>query len=145
MRIQTFLFALVIPMTGMAEKLNTPEQTLAVCTQIATFFSAGDYDGAYEGLIGYWPLPKEEIQNLGYQTKSQLSMLGDRFGASIGAEHVRTIEAGKSLVRHIFLIKYEKHALRFSCVFYKPKDKWMINSVLWDDRPQDLLSIGDYD
>src|SRR5690606_17411022 len=110
------------------------DQTKPICMEAAQHFAAGNYDLAYQGLLPHWPLPKEEVQNLGYQTKTQLKMVGERFGVSLGAEYVATITAGESLIRHIFLIKHEKHALKFACVFYKPSDKWLVNSILWDDK-----------
>lgn len=142
MRKHVLSIALLVSGAASAETAITAEQTQAVCGGAATFFASGEYDRAYESLLPYWPLPKEEIQNLGYQTRTRIGLVGDRFGQSLGAEHVETIFAGDSLVRHVFLIKHEKHALKFSCVFYKPKDSWLVNIILWDDKPHTLVGIG---
>ena len=142
MRKQVLSIALLVSGAASAETATTTEQTQAICGGAATLFASGEHDRAYESLLPYWPLPEEEIQNLGYQTKTQMGMVGDRFGQSLGAEHVETIAVGNTLVRHIFLIKHEKHALKFSCVFYKPKDRWLVNTILWDDKPHTLVGIG---
>lgn len=144
MKIQTaaLVALLAAPLCASAEPLNTTDQTQAVCAQAATLFAAGQYDQAYQSLVPHWPLPEEEILNLGYQTKTQLGMVASRFGPSLGAEHVESVMAGKSLVRHTFLIKHQRHALRFACVFYKPADAWLVNFIIWDDKPQALLEIG---
>lgn len=140
MRKHVLSVALLVSGAALAE--TATEQTQAICEGAAALFASGEHDRAYESLLPYWPLPKEEIQNLGYQTKTQMGMVGDRFGQSLGAEHVETISAGNSLVRHVFLLKHEKHALKFSCVFYKPKDKWLVNTILWDDKPHTLVGSG---
>jgi hypothetical protein len=142
MRINALAIALFISCTVSAESATTVEKTQEICRAAAALFASGHYDQAYESMVPYWPLPKEELQSLGYQSKAQLEMLGQRFGKSIGAEYTETIKAGDSLVRHVFLIKHEKHALRFSCVFYKPKDSWLVNSVLWDDKIHALVGLG---
>ena len=143
MNIQTAaLIALLAPLSASATDLKTADQTQAVCAQAAKLFAAGHYDQAYESLAPHWPLPEEEILNLGYQTKTQLGMVASRFGPSLGEEHVETVAAGKSLVRHTYLVKHERHALKFACVFYKPADAWMVNFIVWDDKPQALLGIG---
>ncbi|HEY4530520.1 MAG TPA: hypothetical protein VIG97_09395 [Luteimonas sp.] len=142
MRKRVLSIALLFSGAALAETATATEQTHAICGGAAALFASGEHDRAYESLLPYWPLPKEEIQNLGCQTKTQMGMVGDRFGQPLGAEHVETISAGNSLVKHVFLIKHEKHALKFSCVFYKPKDSWLVNIILWDDKPHTLVGIG---
>jgi hypothetical protein len=142
MRINAIAIALLLSCTVSAESVTTVEKTQEICSAAATLFASGQYDRAYQSMMPYWPLPKEELQNLGYQSKAQLEMLGQRFGKSLGAEYVETMTAGDSLVRHIFLIKHEKHALKFSCAFYKPKGSWLVNSILWDDKIHTLIGVG---
>ena len=141
MKPSVIVFAALLAAPGLAAAATgaTKEQSRLVCEQAASRFAAGDHEGAYGALVPHWPLPAEEIRNLGYQTKTQMAMVGERFGKGIGAEFVETITAGDSLLRHIFLIKHENHALRFSCVFYRPRDGWLVNSIVWDDKPQALL------
>ena len=122
-----------------AGELTTQQQTQNICQSAAVKFAAGDIDGAFQALVPYWPLPKEEIEAIGYQSKTQMGMVAGRFGQPINAEYVRTETAGTSLIKHIFLIKHTKHALRMSCVFYKPENTWLVNSVVWDDKPQELF------
>lgn len=88
-----------------------------------------------------WPLPKPEIQAASYQSKSQMDMVQSRFGAALGVEEIKSVEVGESFVGHLFAIKYENHAMRFTCRFYKPRDKWLVNSFNWDDQP--MLSFGE--
>ena len=122
-----------------AADLTNPQQTQDVCAIAANKFVSGDMDGAFNALVPYWPLPKEEIEALAYQSKTQMGMVSGRFGQPLAAEYVRTETAGPSLVKHIFLLKHTKHALRMSCVFYKPAGSWLVNSVVWDDKPQELF------
>lgn len=139
MRIHVLAIAALLPISVGAESISEATQTREICAEAAALLGSGESDKAYDVLLPFWPLPKEEVQNLGYQTRSQLAMVSDRFGTVIGAEYASSKAVGDSLIKHNFLIKYEKHALRFSCVFYKPRDRWYVNAVTWDDKPHSLL------
>lgn len=93
MRIQKIFIALLLPVSALVHATPAEDQTKPICMEAAQHFAAGNYDLAYQRLLPHWPLPKEEVQNLGYQTKTQLKMVGERFGASLGAEYVATLAA----------------------------------------------------
>ena len=120
--------------TAPAEELNDIPDTKQLCARAATAFGEGRSKDAIEMLKPHWPLPVEEIDSLAYQTQSQLKMAAERFGPAVGSDFVRTRTAGNSLVKHVFIGKFERHAVRFICVFYKPGDVWVVNSVNWDDQ-----------
>jgi len=94
---------------------------------------------AYAALKPYWPLPAVEIDNLANQTNTQWPVLKPRFGASIGTEFITEMKAGESIARFIYLQKFENHAIRWVFTFYRPKDRWVVNGVSFDDRIDLLL------
>lgn len=99
------------------------------------------YTVAFDMMIEHWPLPKEEIQNLAYQTKSQLTMVASRFGSVTGTEFIRSDEIGESYRRFIYIQKFERHATRWMIVFYKPREEWVVNAVYWDDKTTALFDL----
>ena len=128
-----------VPAAASGATLATTDETNAICEAAAAKLAAGDSDQAFKLLEPYWPLPKEELKNLAYQTTSQLAMVAGRFGAPIGSEHVSTKQAGSSFVQHVYIVKYDRHALRFTCRFYRPAKDWIVNSVTWDDQTGSLF------
>ncbi|WP_136678485.1 hypothetical protein [Neptunomonas sp. XY-337] len=108
--------------------------TKALCGKAAEAFGSGDPKASINLLKPHWPLPTEEIDNLAYQSESQLKMVTSRFGKVLGSDYVSSKVAGNSFVQHIYIGKFEKHAVRFLCVFYKPKQEWIVNAVFWDDQ-----------
>jgi len=117
-----------------AENLKTMEQTKKLCGDAVESFSKNKVAESFDILRTYWPLPKQELDNLSYQTTTQLASVSGRFGSSIGSDFIKTQEAGSSFIQHTYAIKFEKHALRYVCLFYKPKQNWVVNSVYWDDK-----------
>jgi hypothetical protein len=134
--IATIIFSL----NGYSETLETIEDTKSLCQKAADQFGSGDSTGSFQTLKEYWPLPPQEIDNLAYQTETQLKTVSERFGKILGADFVSTKVAGTSFVQHTYIGKFEKHAIRYICVFYKPKNKWVVNAVYWDDQTPALFN-----
>ena len=139
MRNFVLLLALSLSTATAASPLTTKEETSALCSAAASKLGSGETDAAFDVLMPNWPLPPEELKSLSYQTKSQLAMVSARFGAPLGVEFIKSTSAGQSFVQHLYLIKFSNHALRFSCIFYKPKEVCIVNGVTWDDQTAKLF------
>jgi hypothetical protein len=134
------MLAVFLSLPAAADPIKDIEGTKQLCQKAADAFGAGDPKRSMEILKPHWPLPTEEINNLAYQTENQLKMVSSRFGQVLGADFVGTKIAGKSFVQHTYIGKFEKHAVRYICVFYKPKGEWLVNSVYWDDQTPALFN-----
>lgn len=119
--------------------LNSTAQTRTLCEAAVTKVADGQPRQAFDLLAPYWPMSKEEVNRLATQTDAQLKQLTASYGPIVGYEWVRTREAGKSLVRHWYLVKMQYHALRISCTFYKPAQTWQVHTVFWDDQLDELF------
>ena len=134
MKLIITIFSLLIAANVNAASIANVESTKELCQKAAAAFGSGDAKKSFEILKPYWPLPAEELDNLAYQTESQLKMVASRFGAILGSDFVGTKIAGDSFVQHTYVVKFEKHAVRYICMFYKPKSEWVVNGVHWDDK-----------
>lgn len=119
--------------------LGTVSDTQELCAESASHFADGQTERAIGALAPHWPQSQAELQDLVVQAESQYLESRTRLGESIDVKHVRSLEAGSSIVGHIFAIKYESQALRFTCRFYKPRDEWILRSFNWDE--EEFLSI----
>jgi len=128
-----FLLLLGVFSSVSAEELSQAD-TRAICDKAMSLFSENRIKDGYELFVPYWPLPKSEITALVYQTESQWDTVHSRFGDNAGFEFIETEHVGKSLLRHIYLQKFMNHSLRWRFTFYKPKDKWRVNSIKFDDK-----------
>ena len=134
------ILSIFLSISATAEPIRDIEGTKQLCQKAADAFGAGNPKQSMEILKPHWPLPVEEINNLAYQTESQLKMASSRFGKILGADFVGTKIAGTSFIQHTYIGKFEKHAVRYVCVFYKPKQEWVVNSVYWDDQTPALFN-----
>lgn len=98
-----------------------------------------NHQAGYEILKSYWPMPAAEIDRLADETESQWPTVSQRFGSSLGSQFVKREEVGDSLARFTYLQKFDRHALRWVFVFYKPQGQWLVNTVYFDDQLEKLF------
>lgn len=78
---------------------------------------------------------KDGIENIKTQLESFLGLVGDYYGY----EKITEKSVGKSLKLVSYIIKYDRQPMRFTFVFYKPKDKWQVQNFQYDDNLDDEL------
>jgi hypothetical protein len=122
-------------------------QELDPKAQVESFFTLvkkGNIESAYQtifaasGLVAAKPQALEALRR---QTEAFLPL----FGEIVGWELVSQETFGTSLVRMVYLLKAEKHALTWEFYFYKPKKTWFASQVTFDDQFRALgpkVSIG---
>ena len=125
-------FAVLLFSTAVqAETITHAYDTKKLCVQSATYFAKADVKQFYETLMPHWRLSIDEIKNVVHQNNTLFKMHGERYGSYLGIDYMETDFAGTSIIEHTFFIKFDKKAVRYQCVFYKPKDHWIVNDIFW--------------
>jgi len=122
-----------------AQSFATPAEARKLADKAMNLFKDEKFAEGYEILKPYWPLPSVEIDNLANQTNTQWPMVRQRFGTSLASEFIREKRAGASFFQYTYLQKFQRHAVRWIFVFYKPEDRWFINAVSFDDGVNQLF------
>ena len=78
---------------------------------------------------------KDGIENVKTQLTSFLGLVGDYYGY----EKITEKSVGESYKLVSYMIKYDRQPVRFTFVFYKPKDKWQVQNFQYDDNLDDEL------
>jgi hypothetical protein len=124
---------------GQGKYIGTPEDTKMHANQFVELLSKGEYDKAFSMVKLFWHFPKEEMEQLQRTTEEQLPLLKERYGNVIDHEYVDTKHAGQSIVRYVYIIRYERHLLRVRLTYYRGKKGWTVNSIKWDDDIDGIL------
>jgi len=133
------LLAILAPAAARADDFASLADARKFTDKVVELFKEEKMVEGYASLKPYWPLPSFEIDNLANQTKMQWPIVSQRFGKPVGTEFVKQLDGGPSLARFIYLQKFQNHAIRWLFTFYKPKDRWVINSVSFDDQINTLF------
>lgn len=104
--------------------------------QIDQFFNSvvsGNISAAYDKLFTGSSIPKDKpqaVSMLKQQTSSGLPL----YGKLLGYEYISEKKSGKSIVRYVYVLKSEKAPTTWEFFFYKPKDKWFLANVIFNDQ-----------
>jgi hypothetical protein len=130
------LVALGAGLSG-AEEEKGPQPPTAVAEAFLAAVQKGEIDAAIERLTTDSPLhgKAQELALLKSQTQSILPI----YGAMLGFERIKNDTVGSSIVHLVFVARHEKHPIAWRFVFYKPKDRWLIDFFKWSDSYEGLL------
>lgn len=135
-----FLLLLLLPTMAFAAEFKDLSQARPLLDSVMSTIVKDDIRGAFAELKPYWAgLPDAEVEVVVSRIIDQRRMLAPRFGKSLGAQFVSQKVVAESAAYFMYIEKYEKHMLRWHFYFYRPKDKWQLNSVNFDDRIQSLF------
>ncbi len=132
-----FLLLLLPQALFAADKAENPQ---AIAEAFFQLMEQKKVEPAFDHLFANAPLIKEHpesLANLKQQTPALLAMNG----AMLGHEFLTEESYGTSLVRLLYVVKSEKHPTIWQFFFYKPKDKWFIADLKFNDNFDLLLSI----
>ncbi len=107
--------------------------------KIVKLIEKGSLDKAFAEVRKIWPIPEAEISLLETQTVKQLDIVKSRFGKSLGIVLIKEKEVADIIYKLVYVIKYEHHITRWIFTFYKPGDKWVLNTFKWDDNIESLF------
>ncbi len=79
---------------------------------------------------------KSDVDNVKLQLSNMIAVIGKYRGAEI----IFHDKIGESLFIYSYLVKYDKQPLRFTFVFYKANDKWMLYNFKFDTDIVDELN-----
>ncbi|WP_375238099.1 hypothetical protein [Aurantibacter sp.] len=75
----------------------------------------------------------EDVKN---KMRTFLGLVGEYYGY----EEIVQNSIGEKYKLVSYIVKYDRQPLRFTFIFYKPKDKWQVQNFRFDDNLSDELT-----
>ena len=129
----------VTPARAGSQPLKNAADAQKLCEGFLTEIDRGDFDKAYELMMRHSWLPEKEVMAVKAATQKQLPALAPRFGRIVGHEFIRKETAGASLIRLVYITKFENHVLRWRFLFYNSGKGWLVNTFSYDDKIQEMF------
>jgi hypothetical protein len=123
-----------------ADDLASPAEARALADRAVALLQQEKLDDAYGAVKPYWPVNVAELDGALADTHAQWPVVRANFGSPLAAEFVREVRAGSSLVRYVYLQKFERHAIVWLFTFYRPADRWILSSLSFSDDLEAMLS-----
>ena len=109
------------------------------CQMVVTYVKDGKIGFGFELIRQQWLFPMSEIDSIQEQTTGQLSGVTGRFGNPFSTAFIREEQVSDVVVRYTYVVLYDKHLIRWIFTFYRPRDRWLLNSFKWDDTIDELF------
>ncbi len=87
-----------------------------------------------ESLRPIWNKPGAEIDAIKKQISNQRIEAHKRFGATLDVQYINLENVEDILIRIQYIEKFEKTAMRWTFIFYRPDETWYLNSFIWDQN-----------
>lgn len=140
------LLVIVISFTGLGvagvEYLSDELACVKLSGRFMKSIVEGDVDKAFSFVDPYFPISQSELDNLVHQTRVQLQGSQPNFGSMLNYKFVRKERVEDFLIRFTFVIKHELTVTVWKFLYYRPEDRWLLNSLNWNDQVKDLFSSG---
>lgn len=136
------VFVLSISLTAVAGEIGfaNEEQTRDFCDSFLNFMVEGDIEKAFDMVENEWPFSISEIQNLESSTIKQLDSVKGRYGKVLGYELIKEEVIKDTFLKYTYVMKYERHIIRWKFIFYKPEGSWILNTFNFDDSINKLFN-----
>lgn len=131
---------LLISASAFSQGMNNVSDTRKLADSMVELFIQKEFQQAIDLAKPHWPLAKVELDVLVNQITGQWPIVDQRFGDAIGSEYVKSEAIGKSFIQYYYLHKFQNHAIYWKISFYKPKDIWVVNNLLFLDKLDPLYS-----
>jgi hypothetical protein len=136
------LIILVVTFTTFisADTLKNEVEIEKLTEEIMLYVGKGEIVKGLDLMAPYLIIPKAEFETTKMQFEMQVPMYAKRFGKTLGAEYISTEKVGTSLIKIIYIQKFERHLMYWNFYFYKPKNSWVLNTFRSNDQMQLLFN-----
>jgi hypothetical protein len=133
-------FALgLLLLSSTASYAATPTDMVELFLQQVT---TSQSDQAYDQLFAGSGFAEQKPQDL-LAVKSQTKMAMGLYGKPIGVERIREDDLSPSIKRLVYVQKFESFPVAWEFYFYKPHDKWQLNTIRFKDQVASILGSGE--
>jgi hypothetical protein len=122
-----------------SEESRSHQAARQMADETMRLLEQGDLPAMFASLKQKFDLPEAELSSLENMLDHQRRLMASKAGKSVGVEFVAADEIGDSLVRFTYLEKFEKSALVWRMILYRPTDNWRLHELSWDDKPKGLF------
>jgi hypothetical protein len=114
-------------------KTPTAAGIIAPTTLIEKFFRSYDKESTTKAMIDIFKTNPLIDSNSLVKLIAKIDTTRSVIGAYTGKDLIVQRKASNSLVLYSYLVKHQNQPLRFTFMFYKPKNEWVIYRLYFDD------------
>ena len=121
--------------------LRTERDVQNLCENALSHVVNGDLETGIAALRPYaTSISKEDVDSLENHLLGQETTIRESYGDAIGYVLITKENVKDTILKTVYVVKYERHLIRWTFIFYKPYDSWILDYFNYDDRIDALFS-----
>lgn len=140
-----FLVIIVLSNQFSFGQINHPinkQDLIVVCTKFMETFKSEKYTEAFDLLKPYSVIEDYKMDTMAIATPEQMKTLSGSYGKMISFEQLSAKEVKGSLVKLVYLLKFEQYYLKFCFILYNNGGGWTITNFKYNDEIDDLFDAS---
>jgi hypothetical protein len=119
---------------------KTKEEIIGVCNKFMDDFRGGNYGIAFAGIKPYTVIETYKLDTITGRVRNQMTTAIRVYGKALSYEEVSEKQVKSSVVRLVYLLRFEKSFLKFVFVLYNNGSGWTITSFDYSENVEDLFT-----
>ena len=132
-RLAMLFLLCAVGVTQAQDGLSSKREMETFLDSFLSHFIAGEYEQAFSLFRMHSNIPTNEVDSLEGTTIRQLNSLSSRYGKPLDYVFLESWDKKGVVSQYLFLLRYERHALRMRFVFYNNGRTALLNYFSWDD------------
>jgi hypothetical protein len=125
-----------------AAPLRSDRDIQTLCEETLANVVAGDVSRGIGALRPYATgISVEDVDSLETQLRAQAATITKNYGDPLGFAFISGENLRDTVMRLVYIVKYQRHMIRWSFIFYKPVDSWILDYVNYDDSVEALFGL----
>ena len=112
---------------------KSPDEAVALSDRVMRMMAEGDVAEAIELATPFTVVSAEQWETLIKQATEQQPVLSERFGKTLDYELLRNDMVSDSLIRAVFLQRFERYAMVWQFIWYRGQDGWVLTHLRYGD------------
>ncbi len=126
------LFFLSTAGLAQSTRLGSEEETRTTADTVVRSVAEGDWKKGWSAIRAVSIIPENEMNVAEAQIVGEMERIAARFGKVTDQEFIVTEKVGARLIRHQYLVHYEKAPIRWMLVFYRGSAGWVLTDFKFD-------------
>jgi hypothetical protein len=137
--IAVLLFFAVNGTSAQVKHPKTKEEIIGVCNKFMDAFKTGDYGLAFGTIKPYSVIEPYKLDTITGRVRTQMAGAIRVYGKAISYDEVSEKQVKGSILRLVYLLKFEKFFLKVVFVLYNNGNGWSITSFDYSENVDDLF------
>ncbi len=135
----SLVLLIAAPLVATCQTIDNVSDVKDLTDGVMHAMSIQEYSAGFNMLKSASLLSLDELESLNSSLRSQLPKIQSSYGKVVDVDFISQQQVGRSLLRLVYLLRYERYALRWVFIFYNNGREWKLAGLNYDDKLTELF------